>query len=202
KATFCPTIALMPQRQGCGGWNEETITDDLDLTIQLHLQQWNIGLLFSPAVEEEGVTAALPLWHQRNRWAEGGFQRYLDYWRQLAKNKLGWQKSIDMAGFWIIQYMMPAVVLPDFAIALLRRQLPIFGPITILGVVLSVWGMWKTLRRAEPTSIVSAAVQTVRGTVYMLHWVVVIATMAIRISIRPKRLRWVKTIHGAASVSS
>ncbi|MEO0704897.1 MAG: glycosyltransferase family 2 protein [Cyanobacteria bacterium J06649_5] len=186
----------------CGGWNEETITDDLDLTIQLHLQQWNIGLLFSPAVEEEGVTAALPLWHQRNRWAEGGFQRYLDYWRQLAKNKLGWQKSIDMAGFWIIQYMMPAVVLPDFAIALIRRQLPIFGPITILGVVLSVWGMWKTLRRAEPTSIVSAAVQTVRGTVYMLHWVVVIATMAIRISIRPKRLRWVKTIHGAASVSS
>lgn len=183
----------------CGGWNEETITDDLDLTIQLHLHQWNIGLLFTPPVEEEGVTAALPLWHQRNRWAEGGFQRYLDYWRQLAKNRLGWQKSIDMAGFWIIQYMMPAVVVPDFAIALIRRQLPIFGPITILGVVLSLWGMWKTLRRADPTSIWSASIQTLRGTIYMLHWVVVIATMAMRISVRPKRLKWVKTIHGNAS---
>ncbi|MEL6940980.1 MAG: glycosyltransferase family 2 protein, partial [Cyanobacteria bacterium J06598_1] len=32
----------------CGGWNEETITDDLDLTIQLHLHQWDIGLLFTP----------------------------------------------------------------------------------------------------------------------------------------------------------
>ena len=73
----------------CGGWNEETITDDLDLTIQLHLRQWNIGLLFTPAVGEEGVTGALALWHQRNRWAEGGFQRYLDYWRQLAQNRLG-----------------------------------------------------------------------------------------------------------------
>ncbi len=182
----------------CGGWNEETITDDLDLTIQLHLHQWNIGLLFTPAVGEEGVITAKALWHQRNRWAEGGFQRYLDYWRQLAKNKLGWQKSIDMAGFWIIQYMMPAVVIPDFAIALVRHQLPIFGPITILGIVLSLWGMFTTLRRAEQTSVWSALIQTFRGTLYMLHWVVVIATMTMRISVRPKKLKWVKTVHGTA----
>lgn len=182
----------------CGGWNEETITDDLDLTIQLHLHQWNIGLLFTPPVGEEGVTSAKALWHQRNRWAEGGFQRYLDYWRQLAKNRLGWQKSFDMAGFWIIQYMMPAVVIPDFAMALVRRQLPIFGPITILGVVLSLWGMFNTLRRAEQTSVWSAAIQTCRGTVYMLHWVIVIAMMAMRISVRPKTLKWVKTVHGSS----
>ncbi len=180
----------------CGGWNEETITDDLDLTIQLHLHQWDIGLLFAPSVEEEGVTSALALWHQRNRWAEGGFQRYLDYWRQLAKNRLGWQKSIDMAGFWVIQYMMPAVALPDLAIAGIRHHLPIFGPITILGIAMSVWGMFTTLRRAETMSVGSAAIQTIRGTVYMLHWVVVIAAMAMRISVREKRLKWVKTIHG------
>ena len=180
----------------CGGWNEETITDDLDLTIQLHLQQWDIGLLFTPAVEEEGVTSALSLWHQRNRWAEGGFQRYLDYWRQLAKNRLGWKKSIDMAGFWAIQYMMPAVALPDLAIALARHRLPIFGPVTALTVAMSGVGMFTTLRRAEQTSVFSAVIQTVRGTLYMLHWVLVIATMAIRISVRPKRLKWVKTIHG------
>ncbi|MGB7083938.1 MAG: glycosyltransferase family 2 protein, partial [Phormidesmis sp.] len=182
----------------CGGWNEETITDDLDLTIQLHLHQWDIGLLFTPAVEEEGVTSAKALWHQRNRWAEGGFQRYLDYWRQLAKNRLGWQKSIDMAVFWVIQYMMPAVALPDMAIALSRRQLPVFGPITLLGVSLSLWGMWTNLRRADSTPPWQNAVQTVRGTIYMLHWVVVIATMAMRVSVRQKRLKWVKTIHGAA----
>lgn len=180
----------------CGGWNEETITDDLDLTVQLHLNKWNIGLLFEPAVEEEGVTSAVALWHQRNRWAEGGFQRYLDYWRPILKNRLGWQKSIDMAGFWIIQYMMPAVVVPDVAIALIRHQLPVFGPITILGVVMSVWGMFTTVRRAELMSLWSAIVQTVRGTVYMLHWVVVIATMAMRISVRQKQLKWVKTVHG------
>ena len=183
----------------CGGWNEETITDDLDLTIQLHLRQWDIGLLFAPAVGEEGVTRPKALWHQRNRWAEGGFQRYLDYWRQLAKNRLGWNKSIDMADYWIIQYMMPAVVVPDLAMALLRRQMPVFGPIVTLSVGMSFVGMFKTLRRAEEMSVWSAAVQTVRGNLYMLHWIVVIATMAMRISVRPKKLKWVKTVHGISA---
>ena len=36
------------------GWNEETITDDLDLTIRLHLDDWKIGFLLDPAVQEEG----------------------------------------------------------------------------------------------------------------------------------------------------
>ncbi|MEN9567953.1 MAG: hypothetical protein RLZZ69_3149, partial [Cyanobacteriota bacterium] len=69
----------------CGGWNEETITDDLDLTIRLHLDNWKIGFLFTPPVFEEGVTKAYSLWHQRNRWAEGGYQRYLDYWRYIFR---------------------------------------------------------------------------------------------------------------------
>lgn len=181
----------------CGGWNEKTITDDLDLTIQLHLQQWNIGLLFEPAVSEEGVTSALALWHQRNRWAEGGFQRYLDYWRSLVKNRLGWSKSLDMLGFWIIQYMLPLVALPDLAIALIRRQAPVYGPMTIMAVCLSGIGMFTTLRQAERMSVWSAFVQTLRGSFYMLHWVVVIGSMAIRISIRQKRLKWVKTAHGS-----
>ncbi|MEL7355860.1 MAG: glycosyltransferase family 2 protein [Cyanobacteria bacterium J06560_6] len=182
----------------CGGWNEETITDDLDLTIQLHLNQWNIGLLFTPSVGEEGVTDAKALWHQRNRWAEGGFQRYLDYWRLLAKNRLGWAKSLDMTGFWIIQYMMPLVAMPDLLLALVRHQMPVYGPITMMAVAMSAIGMFTTLRQAEKMSVWSAAIQTVRGSLYMLHWLVVIGSMSIRIALRQKRLKWVKTVHGTA----
>ncbi len=181
----------------CGGWNEETITDDLDLTIQLHLNQWNIGLLFTPSVGEEGVISAKALWHQRNRWAEGGFQRYLDYWRPLAKNSLGSGKSLDMLSFWVIQYMMPLVLLPDLVLALIHRQLPVYGPISVMAVLMSAIGMFTTLRQAEQTSVWSAVIQTARGAFYMLHWLVVIGTMSMRISVRPKQLRWVKTVHGA-----
>ncbi|MHC5830206.1 MAG: glycosyltransferase family 2 protein, partial [Nostoc sp.] len=38
--------------ESCGGWNEETITDDLDLTIRLHLEKWDIECVFHPAVQE------------------------------------------------------------------------------------------------------------------------------------------------------
>ena len=34
----------------CGGWNEETITDDLDLTVRLHLDRWDIEFRFSSRV--------------------------------------------------------------------------------------------------------------------------------------------------------
>ncbi|NER00795.1 MAG: glycosyltransferase family 2 protein, partial [Cyanothece sp. SIO2G6] len=43
----------------CDGWNEETITDDLDLTLKLHINRWDIDLLAYPAVQEEGVTTAI-----------------------------------------------------------------------------------------------------------------------------------------------
>jgi 1,2-diacylglycerol 3-beta-glucosyltransferase len=85
--------------ESCGGWNEETITDDLDLTIRLHLDRWDIGLLEFPPVEEEGVTTSISLWHQRNRWGEGGYQRYLDYWRFIISNRLSWPKNLIYCSF-------------------------------------------------------------------------------------------------------
>jgi 1,2-diacylglycerol 3-beta-glucosyltransferase len=36
----------------CDGWNEATITDDLDLTIRLHLTGWQIELMPDPPVQE------------------------------------------------------------------------------------------------------------------------------------------------------
>jgi 1,2-diacylglycerol 3-beta-glucosyltransferase len=42
--------------EAIGNWNEETITDDLDQTLRLHMAGWDIAFLGSPAVYEEGVT--------------------------------------------------------------------------------------------------------------------------------------------------
>lgn len=177
----------------CGGWNEETITDDLDLTLQLHLQGWNIGFVNAPAVKEEGVTRGLALWHQRNRWAEGGYQRYLDYWRLFTRNRLGKRKLVDLFVFWVLQYMMPMVALPDFVFAIANHRLPIFSPLTTLLLGISFWGMFSGIRRTQSVSIPLACWQTLRGIVYMLHWMVVMSTTTARIAVRPKRLKWVKT---------
>ncbi len=186
----------------CGGWNEMTITDDLDLTVQLHLNQWNIGFLTTPTVGEEGVTSSIALWHQRNRWAEGGYQRYLDYWRLLLRNRLGWNKSIDMFMYWMLQYMLPIVALPDLIFAIALRQPPVFAPLTTFAVGVSYWGMAMGICRTQKISLLLAMVQAVKGTLYMTHWIVVMAFATTRMAVRPKRLKWVKTIHDGEAASA
>lgn len=180
----------------CGGWNEETITDDLDLTLKLHLNGWDVPLMMTPYVREEGVTSTLSLWHQRNRWAEGGYQRYLDYWRLITPSRLGWSKTWDLAIFWLIQYGLPTAAFPDFALAIARNRPPMLLPLSSVAALFATVSMAQGLRRSQRASAFSLAVQTLRGMVYMTHWLLIVATVTFRMAIRPKRLKWVKTQHG------
>jgi 1,2-diacylglycerol 3-beta-glucosyltransferase len=187
--------------RSCGGWNEETITDDLDLSFRLHIDKWDIECIFEAAVQEEGVTSAIALWHQRNRWVEGGYQRYLDYWDLLLRNRLGTRKSWDMLIFLLIQYLVPTAALPDFLMALIRHRPPVLAPLTSVAISVSMTGMFIGLKRARQdkdstlSSYLAIFLQTLRGTIYMVHWLVVIASVTVRMSVRPKRFRWVKTVH-------
>jgi 1,2-diacylglycerol 3-beta-glucosyltransferase len=204
--------------ESCGGWNEETITDDLDLTIRLHLHRWDIECTTIPAVQEEGVTTAIALWHQRNRWAEGGYQRYLDYWQPLVRNRMGTSKTLDLIMFWITQYFLPTAAIPDLLMAVLRNSPLIYGPIASLTVTLSILGMLFGLRRvrraeraiaqssaadsltpslsSEPRlGIIANLFQALYGVLYMFHWFPVVASTTARMAVRPKRLKWVKTVH-------
>jgi len=200
----------------CGGWNEETITDDLDLTIRLHLNQWDIDFLAFPAVTEEGVTNPIALWHQRSRWAEGGYQRYLDYWKLILRNRMRFGKTWDLWQFLVTQYLISVAAVPDFLMSIILRRLPITTPLTVFTVMVSLLGMFIGLRRTRkrqmslaneekvmelglrkehPLSLLLTFLESVRGTFYMLHWFVVMGVTIARMSVLPKRLKWVKTIH-------
>lgn len=182
-----------------GGWNEATITDDLDLTFRLHLTRWSIAVAMFPAVSEEGVTHFKSLWHQRNRWAEGGYQRYLDYWQLLTPNRLGWRKLLDLMMFWLIQYAIPTMAVPDLALAIARHRPPILAPLTSVALAFSAIGMLNGLRSTQTTaSFFRKVFQTGQGMIYLLHWFLVMAAVTLRMAIRPKRLKWVKTDHGGA----
>lgn len=191
--------------ESCGGWNEETITDDLDLTIRLHLDQWDIDLLEFPPVKEEGVTTAIALWHQRNRWGEGGYQRYLDYWRFIISNRLSWQKKFDLLFFFFVQYILPTAAIPDFIMTVTHHRLPLIAPLTSLTLTLAFWGMFTGLRRTKIgvkislPELLQMGWQSLQGMIYMIHWFIVIPSVTTRMSIRPKRLKWVKTVHEGSS---
>jgi 1,2-diacylglycerol 3-beta-glucosyltransferase len=197
----------------CGGWNEQTITDDLDLTIRLHLHDWDIDFLRLPPVQEEGVTNFVALWNQRSRWAEGGYQRYLDYWKPILRNRMGFSKTWDLFGFFVTQYLLPTAAVPDILIAIALRRLPITTPLTFLSISLSLLGMFVGILRTQkhekslpdsslkfnPFSLFRTVLQSFMGTAYMYHWILVMASTTARISIRPKRLKWVKTVHQGAN---
>ena len=198
----------------CGGWNEQTITDDLDLTIRLHLDDWKIGFLLTPAVLEEGVTKASSLWHQRNRWAEGGYQRYLDYWRYIIRSPMGFRKKIDLICWMVLQYIIPAANIPDGIMAIARHRLPLLAPLTTLLFVWGFIGIFKGLVRTQTTQptaektvglslLLDLIGQSLRGFIYMFHWQIVLFSVTARMSIRPKRLKWVKTVHeGSTSLNN
>ncbi len=189
----------------CGGWNEETITDDLDLTFRLHLNQWNIQCLTIPPVYEEGVTTAKSLWHQRNRWGEGGYQRYLDYWRFIVRNRMGTTKTIDLGVFWIMQYFLPTAAIPDFFWAIKYHHSLMLTPLSLLTFVFFVASTTCGLRRLKFSSGGTyknvwqgwgrPLVAALQGFVYMMHWFAVVGSVTTRMAFVKKRLKWVKTVH-------
>jgi 1,2-diacylglycerol 3-beta-glucosyltransferase len=184
----------------CGGWNEETITDDLDLTLRLHLDQWDIASVMYPVVNEEGVTRTIGLWHQRNRWAEGGCQRYLDYWPLLLSNRLGYRKSFDLTTFLVLQYILPTAAIPDTLLSLWRSQIPVLLPLSGLTMTMSFIGMFAGLNRIRrrqnlPIHFMPMIFESILGTLYMFHWFVVVSSVTTRMALRVKRLNWVKTLH-------
>jgi 1,2-diacylglycerol 3-beta-glucosyltransferase len=187
----------------CDGWNEATITDDLDLTIRLHLTGWDIQLMPYPPVGEEGVTTFKALWHQRNRWAEGGFQRYLDYGRSIASNRMGTKKTLDLLSFLSIQYLLPPAGIPDFLMAVWLKHPPLLLPMTAsLGLALPLWATWVGLRRSyqqtdRSINVSTLFAQTAIGSLFILHWLVIMPFAIARMVIFPKRLKWVKTLRQA-----
>ncbi len=179
----------------CGGWNENTLTDDLDLTFKLHLAGVDIAFLPEPAIAEEGVTSWKSLWHQRCRWAEGGYQRYLDYWPGILSRRMGLAKTLDLWAFFISQYLLPMALVPDTLWVLLAGHSSVLLPLNALVMGCLAVAFYRGLRQVEGLRGQALWWQTTLGLVYMLHWLPVMITTTARLCVQPKRLKWVKTTH-------
>lgn len=185
-----------------GGFNEATITDDLDLSFRLLLAGQPVGVLWNPPVSEEAVLTLPALWRQRQRWAEGGLQRFLDYGVQLLSDRLNGTQKRDLAAFFVLQYVLPVMAVADLAGALLTGTPPGMWPFSVVALGLSGFSIaagcgrsaeGPPLPRPTPLNIALAM-----G--YLMHWFVVIPWVALKMALLPKTLVWAKTSHGAAEV--
>ena len=183
--------------EACGGFNEETVTDDLDLSFRLLLQEARIGILWDPPVQEEAVETLQALWKQRQRWAEGGLQRFLDYWPGLLSSRLTLAQRRDLASFFLLQYALPVVSWSDLLTSLLSRTTPAYWPLSIVAFSVSGVAYWRGCRRASdgPDLPQPDLFNLLLGIAYLSHWFVVIPWVTLRMALRPKRLVWAKTSH-------
>ncbi len=183
--------------ENCGGFNEETVTDDLDLSFRLLTSGALLSILWDPPVEEEAVESLPTLWKQRQRWAEGGLQRFFDYWPLLISNKLKFTQRRDLACFFLLQYALPIVSFFDLLTTLLTRTMPTYWPLSFVAFSVSGLAYWRgctrssegpTLPEPRPTTLLLAII-------YLLHWFVVIPWVTMRMALFPKKLVWAKTNH-------
>jgi 1,2-diacylglycerol 3-beta-glucosyltransferase len=181
-----------------GGFNEATITDDLDLSFRLLLAGQPVGVLWNPPVGEEAVLTLPALWRQRQRWAEGGLQRFLDYGDQLISNRLNGAQKRDLAAFFVLQYVLPVMAVADLAGALFTGTPPGMWPFSVVAVGLSGFsiaaGCGRTAEGPPLPKPTPANIALAMG--YLMHWFVVIPWVALKMALLPKTLVWAKTAHG------
>ena len=184
--------------EASGGFNEETVTDDLDLSFRLLTHGALVGILWDPPVQEEAVSGLHALWKQRQRWAEGGLQRFFDYWPILTSSQLTLTQRMDLACFFLLQYGLPVVSFADLSTSLISRSVPVYWPLSIVAFSVSGVAYWRGCRSGSEGPLIPSAgpLALMVSIAYLMHWFVVIPWVTLKMSLLPKRLIWAKTSHG------
>jgi len=186
--------------ESCGGFNEQTITDDLDLSFRFLLTRSPIVIMWDPPVQEEAVESFSALFRQRKRWAEGGLQRYFDYWPLLISKRLSNVKKLDLGCFFFLQYVLPVVSFVDSILSIILFKMPLYWPLSIVALGISSLAYWKGCsehsegpKLPEPNFI-----NIIGATIYLAHWFIVIPFIVFKMSLFSKSLVWEKTDHAGS----
>ncbi len=82
-----------------GGWNEDALTEDIDLTVRFHLAGWQIRYCNDAVVWEEAVPHLGALIRQRVRWFDGAIRCLGDHLPGILFGRASVLKRIDMLFF-------------------------------------------------------------------------------------------------------
>ncbi len=184
------------------GWNNRAITDDLDLSMRLLVNHWDIRFCPDSVVWEEGVPTVKGLLRQRRRWAEGSIRRYLDYIFPLnSPTRLSLVERIDTLVF-TVYFIVPALVTLELIANVLRfvSGVPTYGSFLALAYTGLLWvsqvNLFISVRVYRNMPFWEALVKSVLGTLYIyLHWVPVIVVSFGQIMFGRQVSTWHRTEH-------
>ena len=188
-----------------GGWNNYTITDDLDMSTRLHIKGWDVRFCPDTVVYEEGIMYLSPLYRQRRRWLEGTIRRYLEYFGDiLTSKKMSLRVRLDMIAY-ISEFIMPAWFIIEIGILVMKILLQDASPhilmsSLIMGSIIGLGFMIAcrySLRRYDNLSRKDAFFQAVETSIYLLViWFPLVLFIGTKILFMKKDMNWGKTAHG------
>ncbi len=195
-----------------GGWNDHSLTDDLDLSTRFHLSGWEIRFAATTPVFEEAIPRLAALYRQRRRWAEGSLVRYLEYAPSvLTANNVSLRAKADLVAY-IIEFLFPLWLLIDYTYLVIGSIIGDPHTIHILSslMLLPVLGLFfygllmAALRRFEPTIPWFSALWWAGATaVYLVTvWVPVTLWVVLKLLLRgDPEFDWGKTDHHGLAVA-
>ena len=188
------------------GWNNYTITDDLDMSTRLHIKGWDVRYCPSAEVYEEGIIYLVPLFRQRRRWLEGTIRRYLEYSSEAIKSaKMSLRAKLDMIAY-ITQFIMPLWMILEIVIrafkaltgkGVLQQELFSSVVIAIITAIGFFMAIRYSLRQYDNQKRIPAFIQASYTAVYMLIiWFPMVLFICGKILFCKKNMNWGKTAHG------
>lgn len=189
-----------------GGWNEDALTEDIDLSVRFHLAGWEIAYCDEAIVWEEAVAHLRPLVRQRVRWFEGAFRCLGDHLPAIIFGRVPLFKRIDMLFFLGGALAVTAALLTTYLYALvdlagavvlylqLSRRVTTVGSVA-LSASLVVALLVDSRGRLAPVGLFLA-----RNAVFSLARLLVMPWAVLRYvrSAITGATAWEKTAHGAS----
>lgn len=186
-----------------GGWNNHTITDDLDLSTRLHLNRWDVRFCLDVEVYEEGVLTFGSLIKQRRRWIEGSVRRYLDYFQDMLTSRtISLFARVDMLAY-IAEFLLPIWLVSECMMQTVNcvrgcanNMMSSFALIVALGLFF-VAGLLYSLRRYQNLSYWQTFKQSIETACYLvLFWSPLVILIIPKIIFTNRSMDWGKTDHG------
>ena len=189
------------------GWNNYTITDDLDMSTRLHIKGWDVRFCADVCVYEEAVVKFIPLLKQRRRWVEGSIRRYLEhFWGVLFSKDMSLRVSIDMIAY-ITEFILPFWLISELCFQAFKyvKDSPncISSSLLVSALVCGFFtvGLLYSVRKYNHLSRLQSVIQAVETGIFLCCvWFPIVVFIVFKIIFCKKTMDWGKTTHGVTKL--
>ena len=189
-------------------WNEDTITDDLDMSTRLHVKGWDIRFCPEARVYEEGVVNFYALIRQRRRWVEGSIRRYLEYIQDVFTSRdMSLRVGFDLIAY-ITEFLLPFWLIAEVIIQAFHfvkgDENCILSSITVVlatGIFFAVC-LVHSLKKYSNYCFWRSIGDAIIMSAYIISiWFPIAIFIIFKIIFTQKVMDWGKTVHGVANCS-